>query len=79
MLKYMQSVKSERYAMNEEWLNQFLECKDAKHVWDLYDFSKKQQHEYERDIREVVTDYKTGILDPTRLVGRVEMGRTGKG
>jgi hypothetical protein len=30
-------------------------------------------HEYERTIPEVVKEYKTGILDPARLVGKMEI------
>lgn len=28
-------------------------------------------HEYERTIAEIVKEYKTGILDPTRLYGKM--------
>jgi hypothetical protein len=36
------------------------------------------EHEYERTMTEVIKEYKTGILDPARLVGKMEIKGTRK-
>ena len=49
--------------------------KEPRDVFLMYRYSSKYDHDYERITNEVIKEYRQGILDPTRVVGKVERTR----
>ena len=41
----------------------------------MHQWNWKHDHEYERITNEVIKEYRQGILDPSRLVGKAERKR----
>lgn len=46
----------------------------------IYDYKVSQAHAYEMTVMEIAQEYKKGIIDPSRIVGKIEIkgGRTRK-
>lgn len=59
-------------------LSQFENFDDPKVMKLIFDYNTSQNHAYEKVINEIRDEYKTGIIDPARIVGKIEMkkGRT---
>lgn len=45
----------------------------------MYKFNRQYDHEYERQRKHLIEEYKKGVVDPTRLVGKLELKRLGTG
>ena len=53
---------------------------DPKVMKLIYDYKTSQAHAYEKTVMEIAEEYKKGIIDPCRIVGKIEVkgGRTRK-
>jgi hypothetical protein len=56
-------------------LKDYEEYDDPNAVKMMFDYNNEYNHEYARVTNEVTEEYKTGMLDPARTVGRAERKR----
>lgn len=53
-------------------LKEYEEYDDPSAVKMMFEYNNEYNHEYDRVTGEVTEEYKTGMLDPARTVGRAE-------
>ena len=56
-------------------MHNFDHSQEPRGLWLMYQWVSKHNHEYERITNEVIKEYRQGILDPSRLVGKAERKR----
>ena len=79
MGSYMEQQRTDKVKDTYDFLQTTYGCKDAKGVWFMHQFNHGSAHEYERVTKDVIKEYKSGIIDPTRIAAKVETRRAGKG
>jgi len=57
-------------------LKEFDNTDDASNVKVLYFYKVQANEDYKGLSKEAVNEYKTGVIDPSREVGRVEKSRS---
>ena len=56
-------------------LKEYEEFDDPNAVKMMFNYNNEYNHEYARVTNEVTEEYKTGMLDPARTVGKAERKR----
>lgn len=79
MHSYMETQRRDQIKETYDFLASTTGCKDAKGVWFMHQFNHRSAHEYERITKDVIKEYKSGIIDPTRIAAKVETKRIGRG
>jgi hypothetical protein len=75
MHQYFSGLKHDHAEKTHKMLKEYEEYDDPNSVKMMYKYNIDHDHEYARITNEVTEEYKTGMLDPTRTVGKVERRR----
>jgi len=75
MQTHLENVKRDQFANTQQYLKQYQNMKEPRDVFLMYRYSSKYDHDYERITNEVIKEYRAGMLDPARVVGKVEKTR----
>ena len=75
MQNFMTSKRQERFDQTVSCMQHLNKTEEPRGVWLMYQWNSKHEHEYERVANEIIKEYRQGILDPSRVVGKVERKR----
>ena len=75
MQQYFATLKEDHVNKTHSMLKEYEEYDDPNAIKMMFEYNNEYNHEYARVTNEVTEEYKTGMLDPSRTVGRAERKR----
>jgi len=74
--RFMENYRHERFNDAQQILKEYDDTFEAQNIKMLYFYKVQANEDYDMIKRDICDEYRTGILDPSREVGRIEKQRT---
>lgn len=74
----LEDIRQQKLSQTTELLKEIEIAEDAKKLKNLYMYKIMAQVDYEEEQRLIKQEYKSGVMDPSREVARIEKQRNNK-